>query len=238
MSLLTKSVISEEFLSLEQVCGIHSLEYTCNCQEGWIGNNCEYECPRYNDNICNNNGVCAINEIENIVECICNNQLYGLSCEQDKCNNRGSWHNLNETCTCIHPYTGSNCINCIEPYIIDPIIDDKLENQLCILECENGFFDDLHNICLCEKNYTGELCETLDNSSLFHGTKLKLFIVCSAISLIIIGILVIYCYCCKYKKEKVDISNLSDSPRSINSNTIKNTLSREITSREEAEVYL
>ena len=87
---------------------------------------------------------------DTVISCNCNDQWYGDSCGVKKCLNGGTW--FEDTCDCIHPYTNSNCSNCLDPFTLNEV-------GICILECITGVYNNISKTCVCRMNWLGDLCQ-------------------------------------------------------------------------------
>lgn len=150
----------------------------CECDNGWEGNQCNYEerCP---PDQCSGHGKCMnthrflksvprniagywINygKIYSRVEhaCECNDGFTGYNCEialSSQCNNHGTF--TNGQCICVDGFSGTHCELC----------------EKCNFggTCGNsGTRDNEDGVCNCNSGYMGSSCECLDNQCGVGGT--------------------------------------------------------------------
>ncbi|XP_035685536.1 cartilage intermediate layer protein 2-like [Branchiostoma floridae] len=129
--------------------------YTCDCAEGYEGDNCETDTDECASGPCNNGGTCT--DGVNGYTCDCAAGYEGDSCEtdtdecaSDPCNNGGTCTDgvNGYTCDCAAGYEGDNCETDIDECASDP--------------CENGgtCVDDINGYtCDCAEGYAGDDCE-------------------------------------------------------------------------------
>ena len=132
--------------------------YTCVCNAGYTGADCEVDIDDCEGQRCSGNGLC-MDEV-NSYTCVCNAGYTGADCEDDidecflmerVCSGHGNCsHGIASfTCSCDPGYTGADC---------ETDIDD------CdAINCSgNGGCVDMVNmfLCDCEPGYTGADCET------------------------------------------------------------------------------
>jgi len=186
--------INSALYPVDEVCGSHSYSYTCGCQEGWLGTNCDLECPKYNNVICNS-GDCLLDN--NMAICDCSNtDFIGISCSEKNCGN-GFWET--DHCVCFPPANGLRCDECNSPYVKSV--------DTCILHCENdGTYDDEKQRCICPEQYSGVECEKHENDFLSHiENNMPLVLGLSIPGVLILASIGVYCCCCKKKKKQIDI---------------------------------
>ena len=139
-------------------CVDGTLSYTCNCNPGYTGTNCELV-----DNclgvICSGNGVCQ-NGVDTYT-CECTTGFTGTNCEiginecqGENCDDHGTCQDLvnDFICLCDPGYTGRNC----------EVNVNECEGQNC---SGNGRCQDGINLftCDCDSGYTGPLCGDVDD---------------------------------------------------------------------------
>ncbi|KAJ3440143.1 tenascin [Anaeramoeba flamelloides] len=122
----------------------------CNCEEGWIGENCtEVACP---ENICNGHGDCD----PKTGDCDCDEGYLPDYCENNLCinmycgNGECEFNNENGTakCNCDEGWIGEDCEEVACP-----------ENK-----CNgHGDCDPLTGDCDCEEGWIGDKCENESN---------------------------------------------------------------------------
>ena len=130
------------------------LSYTCNCNPGYTGTDCELV-DYCGGVICNNNGICQ--NVNNTYTCLCAAGFTGSDCRLTdyclgvNCSDRGSCQNEDSsyTCDCNPGYTGVLCED-----IDDCIGVNCSGNGQCV--------DGVSNFtCLCEFGFTGDLCSVV-----------------------------------------------------------------------------
>ncbi|XP_065895629.1 delta-like protein B [Dysidea avara] len=134
--------------------GINS--FTCNCVDGFTGENCSTNINDCDHNPCMNNGTCT-DGISSFT-CNCVDGFTGENCTAnlDDCNPNPCMNNgtctdgINSfTCNCVDGFTGENCTTNIDDCNPNPC----LNNGTCADEI-NSF------ICTCSDIFTGLICES------------------------------------------------------------------------------
>ncbi|XP_019639755.1 PREDICTED: fibropellin-1-like [Branchiostoma belcheri] len=133
--------------------------YTCSCENGWTGNNCDQDIDECASSPCAH-GTCTGGVAS--YTCSCENGWTGTNCDQDidDCLSSPCAHGsctdgvASYTCSCENGWTGNNC---------DQDIDECASNPCWLggtcLDHVNGYS------CVCPKDKTGKHCET----GLFDG---------------------------------------------------------------------
>ncbi|XP_072167955.1 uncharacterized protein [Diadema setosum] len=126
--------------------------YTCNCQPGYTGTDCETEIDECGSSPCQNGGTC--NEMVNRFTCTCAPGYTGVLCNEDidecnpnPCQNGGDCENLLAAynCVCQPGYTGVDCETNINECESDPCLnggtcEDDVNRYRC--ECASGWSGD------------------------------------------------------------------------------------------------
>ncbi|XP_048583235.1 neurogenic locus Notch protein isoform X2 [Nematostella vectensis] len=129
--------------------------YTCTCEAGYNGINCEIEINECDSGPCNNGGTCT--DRVNGYECVCNAGYTGTRCEIDidectssPCVNGGTCTDAvnNYTCACLPGFTGQRCEIDIDECASNPCI-----NGGTCTDMVNGYN------CTCPPGYNGTTCE-------------------------------------------------------------------------------
>nr|XP_031840166.1 sushi, von Willebrand factor type A, EGF and pentraxin domain-containing protein 1-like isoform X1 [Nomia melanderi] len=149
----------------EGVCNVQNLgngavNYTCTCDSGYSGRNCELRIDECALNPCRNNGSCT--STENDYSCECHGGFEGEFCEilvdhcdPPPCMEGSTCRTVNETwqCICRPGFLGRHC---------NLLPCDWLpchENSYCINIREENATRTSHR-CECNDGYTGEDCST------------------------------------------------------------------------------
>ncbi|XP_019626561.1 PREDICTED: fibropellin-1-like [Branchiostoma belcheri] len=128
--------------------------YTCSCENGWTGNNCDQNIDDCLSSPCAH-GTCTDGVAS--YTCSCENGWEGQNCDQvDDCASSPCAHGTctdgvaSYTCSCENGWTGTNC---------DQDIDECASNPCWLggtcLDHVNGYS------CVCPKETTGKDCETV-----------------------------------------------------------------------------
>ena len=123
---------------------------TCYCQEGYAGDKCEYS------EICNYNG-----SIQDDETCVCKEGYVGDQCQysrEDTCNNKGNPNN-DGTCECDDGYAGDNCQYTREENCIEKARNASTNNIYTMNKCDIGKTDkSKYAICTTIKMDAREKC--------------------------------------------------------------------------------
>ncbi|KAG5857588.1 hypothetical protein ANANG_G00021040 [Anguilla anguilla] len=131
--------------------------YTCACQPGFTGVDCELEVRECDSKPCRNGGSCM--NLENGYACVCPPRFEGphcehslLTCADSPCFHNGKCHEKDNgrryVCECPPGFTGLNC--------------EKKVDKCTSLPCANGGRCILHGnmrMCHCRTGFTGQHCE-------------------------------------------------------------------------------
>ncbi|GKT16865.1 hypothetical protein ADUPG1_010999, partial [Aduncisulcus paluster] len=135
---------------------------TCECLNGWTGDNCDITCNSYDGLPCNGEGVCGYSYEQQLPYCTCNSQYTGESCEiacpaydGKICNDASiecvySTDDNKASCVCDENHFGDTCeLSC-------PSYDGEYCNANGTCELSK---DSSEAICVCDDNYYGPSCE-------------------------------------------------------------------------------
>ena len=138
------------------ICKEYVNSYTCQCQLGFSGINCQTNDEDCTDSSCMNGGKC-IDGINNYT-CLCQPAYTGSNCQyrinecdSSPCLNAATCHddiNQHYTCHCPYGYTGQRC--------------DKYVDWCADMPCENGATCVQHKNkyhCNCSPGWTGKVCD-------------------------------------------------------------------------------
>ncbi|KAJ8285050.1 hypothetical protein COCON_G00039000 [Conger conger] len=150
------------------VCGPHGRcksqaggQFTCVCQEGFIGTYCHENINDCESNPCRNGGTC-IDKV-GVYQCICGDGWEGLHCETNiddcstgPCHNGGTCRDLVNDfyCECVSPWKGKTC--------------HSRESQCDAATCKNAgtCYDEVDTFkCTCPPGWEGATCNIAKNSS-------------------------------------------------------------------------
>eukprot|EP00794_Sanderia_malayensis_P004747 gene4747-5371_t len=140
-------------------CTSSSSGYTCSCQAGYTGVNCETLINHCNPNPCQNSGSCTSSSSG--YTCSCQAGYTGVTCETlinhcnpNPCKNGASCTSSSSgyTCSCQAGYTGVNCET-----LINHCNPNPCQNGGSCTSSSSGY------TCSCQAGYTGVNCETLIN---------------------------------------------------------------------------
>jgi len=128
--------------------------YSCKCQNGWTGINCNQDINECNSGPCKNEGTCTNSDGSYL--CSCQDGWTGINCNQDinecnsgPCKNEGTCTNSDGSylCSCQDGWTGNNCNQDI--------------NECNSHPCKNGGAcsnSDGSYSCSCQDGWTGNDC--------------------------------------------------------------------------------
>ncbi|OWF41210.1 delta-like protein D [Mizuhopecten yessoensis] len=158
--------------------------YTCTCQSGFMGTNCEIEMDDCEQQPCQNGGTCQ--DSGTGYKCKCPDGFTGrrcdtlaVSCENEPCKNGAPCENTNTSyrCTCLPGYTGYNCDAEINECAAYPCLNkgrcvDELNGYRCVCavgfqgqHCEENIVDCKQNTCLnggtCRDRINGFECHCI-----------------------------------------------------------------------------
>ncbi|XP_035263180.1 protein jagged-1a isoform X3 [Anguilla anguilla] len=150
------------------VCGPHGRcksqaggQFTCVCQEGFIGTYCHENINDCESNPCRNGGTC-IDKV-GVYQCICGDGWEGVHCETNiddcstsPCHNGGTCRDLVNDfyCECASPWKGKTC--------------HSRESQCDEATCNGGgtCYDEVDTFkCMCAPGWEGATCNIAKNSS-------------------------------------------------------------------------
>ncbi|XP_078089694.1 delta-like protein 4 isoform X2 [Mustelus asterias] len=131
--------------------------YTCTCQPGYIGKNCQSAICKCDSSPCSNGGTCM--ELDDGYKCSCLPGFIGhhcedstLTCADSPCFNGGSCFESSQgtpySCSCPLGFTGLNCEQKVDRCTNNP--------------CANGgqcFDRGLSRMCRCQAGFAGQRCE-------------------------------------------------------------------------------
>ncbi|XP_035671883.1 fibropellin-1-like [Branchiostoma floridae] len=132
--------------------------YTCTCENGWEGTNCDQAVSDADD--CASSpcihGICTDGYMS--YTCSCENGWEGTNCDQDidDCASSPCVHGtctddyMSYTCSCENGWTGTNC---------DQEIDDCASSPCIHGTCTDGY---MNYTCSCENGWTGKDCDQVD----------------------------------------------------------------------------
>ena len=147
------------------VCTLFGGTPSCNCENGWNGENCDIPCPGIEavGLVCSGHGACSMNEAYDEASCLCEGTFIGEACEtecpgdNEACSGHGECTVTNgvASCTCdvsILEWTGEGC-ECND--ILTCNNNGVCANGVC--QC-TGNYEGAH--CLsCKENYFGSNCQ-------------------------------------------------------------------------------
>ncbi|XP_033127419.1 fibropellin-1-like [Anneissia japonica] len=148
------------------ICNDHVNQYSCSCNAGYSGTNCQTDIDECSSSPCNF-GQC--NDQVNSYTCTCNPGYSGTYCDTDinECDSSPCIHGVcnDETnrysCTCNAGYSGTNCETDIDECSSSPCNFGQCNDQV------NSY------ICTCNPGYSGTYCDTDINecasSPCIHG---------------------------------------------------------------------
>ena len=138
-----------------------SLEYICNCKEGFWGDVCQDFKDDCLDANCVNFIACT--DLGNDFKCYCKDGHTGklcdvkiAKCDYNSCAERGSCvldvEENKTSCLCSLNFTGDRC----------DVPPDYCQNNTCneeyTVKCENRI-EEQDYVCVCDENYSGENCD-------------------------------------------------------------------------------
>ncbi|XP_017779989.1 PREDICTED: sushi, von Willebrand factor type A, EGF and pentraxin domain-containing protein 1-like [Nicrophorus vespilloides] len=138
-------------------CVVEEFQYSCLCDDNYIGSHCEIGSEPCSSNPCQNNGTC-INEDQSTYSCKCLEGYLGLSCGEIadtcklQCTNGGTCLNTEdeEICLCPKGFIGDLCDKKLEY-----CFEELCQNNGSCREDINGFK------CMCEGGFVGRRCSYL-----------------------------------------------------------------------------
>ena len=87
----------------------------CNCEQGWIGKGCSYDCPTAGGIVCSNVSTCTLNAAGTAAVCNCPSNRRGPACEIEciggaagPCSGHGQCQDDGQ-CLCDASYRGQAC---------------------------------------------------------------------------------------------------------------------------------
>jgi len=110
--------------------------YSCKCQDGWTGINCNQDKNECNGDPCKNGGACT--NSDGSYSCSCQDGWTGNNCNQDinecdsgPCKNGGTCTNSDGSysCSCQDGWKGNNCNQVTTPPTEEPSTDEIKEIQ-------------------------------------------------------------------------------------------------------------
>ncbi|KAI8515110.1 hypothetical protein Bbelb_077010 [Branchiostoma belcheri] len=141
--------------------------YTCTCESGWAGRNCDQDIDECLSSQCAH-GTCT--NVVGSYTCSCENGWTGNNCDQniDDCASSPCAHgtctdgHMSYTCSCENGWTGNNC---------DQDIDECLSSPCAHGTCTDGVAS---YTCGCENGWEGQNCDQIiddcASSPCAHGT--------------------------------------------------------------------
>jgi len=145
------------------VCEIISqLQYSCHCNNGIMGINCDIQAPFGNpcsSNPCYNGGTCT-NLSTTTYMCTCPTGYAGNQCQATlntcSCQNGG-------TCIPISALTGQIAYQCSCPTNFGGNLCQYVKSAFASCQnvgCQNGGYCTIFSTCICNSAYTGDFCQT------------------------------------------------------------------------------